>query len=43
MTYQAHTDRYCGAMPYRRCGQSGLQLPALSLGLWHNFGDATPM
>jgi L-glyceraldehyde 3-phosphate reductase len=30
-------------MPYRRCGQSGLQLPAVSLGLWHNFGDATPM
>lgn len=26
-------------MPYRRCGQSGLQLPAVSLGLWHNFGD----
>ncbi len=43
MTYQAHADRYRGAMPYRRCGQSGLQLPALSLGLWHNFGDATPM
>ncbi len=43
MTYQAHADRYCGAMPYRRCGQSGLQLPALSLGMWHNFGDATPM
>jgi L-glyceraldehyde 3-phosphate reductase len=43
MTYQAHADRYDGAMPYRRCGNSGLQLPALSLGLWHNFGDATPM
>ena len=27
-----------GAMPYRRCGQSGLKLPALSLGCWHNFG-----
>ena len=25
-------------MPYRRCGRSGLQLPAVSLGLWHNFG-----
>ncbi len=25
-------------MPYRRCGRSGLRLPALSLGLWHNFG-----
>lgn len=43
MTYQAHADRYNGAMPYHRCGHSGLQLPALSLGLWHNFGDATPM
>jgi len=29
-------------MPYRRCGQSGLQLPPISLGLWHNFGDTTP-
>jgi len=31
--------RYDGRMPYRRCGRSGLQLPAISLGLWHNFGD----
>jgi L-glyceraldehyde 3-phosphate reductase len=30
-------------MPYRRCGRSGLDLPALSLGLWHNFGDDRPM
>ena len=29
-------------MPYRRCGRSGLRLPLLSLGLWHNFGDITP-
>ncbi len=29
-------------MHYRRCGRSGLLLPALSLGLWHNFGDGTP-
>jgi L-glyceraldehyde 3-phosphate reductase len=29
-------------MPYRACGRSGLQLPRLSLGLWHNFGDSTP-
>jgi L-glyceraldehyde 3-phosphate reductase len=43
MNYQADPDRYQGRMPYRRCGQSGLQLPALSLGLWHNFGDATPL
>ena len=42
MTYQAHADRYNGTMPYRTCGQSGLKLPAISLGLWHNFGDATP-
>lgn len=32
--------RYNGQMPYRRVGKSGLVLPALSLGLWHNFGDA---
>ena len=36
--YQADPDRY-EAMPYRRVGRSGLKLPALSLGLWHNFGD----
>ncbi len=34
-------DRY-EAMPYHRCGKSGLKLPAVSLGLWHNFGDTTP-
>jgi len=43
MTYAAHTDRYDGRMPYRACGRSGLKLPALSLGLWHNFGDTTSM
>ena len=42
MTYTAATDRY-ETMTYRRCGRSGLKLPALSLGLWHNFGDATPL
>jgi len=42
MTYIAAPDRY-ESMTYRRCGRSGLQLPALSLGLWHNFGDATPL
>jgi L-glyceraldehyde 3-phosphate reductase len=42
MTYTAAPDRY-ETMTYRRCGRSGLQLPALSLGLWHNFGDATPL
>ena len=30
-------------MPYRRCGRSGLDLPAISLGLWHNFGDDRPL
>jgi L-glyceraldehyde 3-phosphate reductase len=43
MTYPAAADRYDGRMPYRTCGRSGLKLPAVSLGLWHNFGDATPM
>ena len=43
MNYQAHPERYDGRMPYRSCGKSGLKLPAISLGLWHNFGDATPM
>jgi len=38
--YAAATDRY-DAMPYRRTGRSGLLLPAISLGLWHNFGDDT--
>jgi len=38
MTYVAAADRY-HSMTYRRCGRSGVQLPAISLGLWHNFGD----
>ncbi|MEP3387847.1 MAG: L-glyceraldehyde 3-phosphate reductase [Reichenbachiella sp.] len=37
MAYQAAADRY-DTMKYRRCGKSGLLLPAISLGLWHNFG-----
>ena len=37
MTFQAVQTRY-DSMPYRRCGRSGLKLPTLSLGLWHNFG-----
>lgn len=41
MTYAANPDRY-SQMPYRRCGNSGLLLPAISLGLWHNFGHDTP-
>ncbi len=42
--YTAAPTRYdVGQMLFRRCGASGLELPAISLGLWHNFGDATPM
>ncbi|MFD2465798.1 L-glyceraldehyde 3-phosphate reductase [Amycolatopsis silviterrae] len=41
MTYAAADSRY-DSMPYRRCGRSGLKLPAISLGLWHNFGDDRP-
>jgi L-glyceraldehyde 3-phosphate reductase len=40
MVYQADSARYQN-MEYRRCGRSGLRLPAVSLGLWHNFGDST--
>ncbi|MBN4762638.1 L-glyceraldehyde 3-phosphate reductase [Enterobacter hormaechei] len=40
MGYQPDKNRY-QTMQYRRCGQSGLKLPAISLGLWHNFGDGT--
>jgi L-glyceraldehyde 3-phosphate reductase len=39
--YAAADDRY-DAMQYRRCGRSGLKLPVLSLGLWHNFGHDRP-
>jgi L-glyceraldehyde 3-phosphate reductase len=42
MPYLAAEDRY-DAMPYRRCGRSGLKLPAISLGLWNNFGDDRPI
>ncbi|MCH8686216.1 L-glyceraldehyde 3-phosphate reductase [Sphingosinicellaceae bacterium A1X5R2] len=38
MPYTADPQRYDGRMPYRRCGRSGLDLPAISLGLWQNFG-----
>lgn len=37
MTYVPAADRY-DRMTYNRCGRSGLHLPAISLGLWHNFG-----
>jgi L-glyceraldehyde 3-phosphate reductase len=42
MNYLAAPTRY-DSMPYRRCGRSGLQLPAISVGLWNNFGDDQPL
>ena len=42
MSYLAAENRYEGKMRYRRCGRSGLDLPVLSLGYWHNFGDERP-
>ena len=42
MPYVAAEDRY-DSMPYRRCGRSGIKLPAISLGLWNRFGDDTPI
>jgi L-glyceraldehyde 3-phosphate reductase len=41
--YAPDAQRYDGRMPYRRCGRSGLLLPAVSLGFWHNFGDDKPV
>ena len=41
MSYTAADDRY-DRMQYRRCGRSGLQLPSITLGLWHNFGGERP-
>ena len=41
MSYTPAEDRY-ERMVYRRCGASGLQLPVISLGLWHNFGHDAP-
>jgi L-glyceraldehyde 3-phosphate reductase len=43
MSYDAAGNRYDDKMPYRRVGRSGLQLPAVSLGLWQNFGDEVPL
>jgi L-glyceraldehyde 3-phosphate reductase len=40
--YQAAEGRY-GTMVYNRCGRSGLKLPAVSIGLWHNFGGVEPL
>jgi L-glyceraldehyde 3-phosphate reductase len=41
VTYTPADDRY-SSMPYRRCGRSGIKLPAISFGLWNNFGDDRP-
>jgi len=41
-SYLPAADRY-DSMPYRRCGRSGLLLPAISLGLWQNFGEDRPL
>lgn len=41
--YYASDDRYDGKMDYERCGRSGILLPRLSLGLWHNFGDVNTL
>ncbi|QNL48627.1 L-glyceraldehyde 3-phosphate reductase [Olivibacter sp. SDN3] len=41
MNWKPHKDRY-NKMVYNTCGKSGLKLPAISLGLWHNFGDDMP-
>src|SRR6516162_4086056 len=43
MSYEAAEDRYDDKMPYRHTGRSGLKLPAVSLGLWQNFGDGSPI
>ncbi|WP_103379950.1 L-glyceraldehyde 3-phosphate reductase [Pseudonocardia dioxanivorans] len=43
MSHRPDPARYDGTMRYRRCGRSGLDLPLLSLGFWHNFGDDRPM
>ena len=42
MIYKAHSNRY-SKLNYRRCGNSGLQLPPITLGLWHNFGGKSKM
>ena len=41
--YAPAADRYENGMAYRRCGRSGVLLPEVSLGLWHNFGDVNPL
>lgn len=41
--YSPADNRYDGQMKYRRCGRSGILLPEISLGFWHNFGDVNPL
>jgi L-glyceraldehyde 3-phosphate reductase len=41
--YSAAADRYEGSMQYARCGRSGILLPSVSIGLWHNFGDVNSL
>ena len=41
--YSASESRYESGMKYRRCGKSGIMLPEISLGLWQNFGDTSPL
>ena len=41
--YSPEPNRYDNGMKYRRCGKSGILLPEISLGLWHNFGDVDPL
>lgn len=41
--YKASDDRYDSGMKYARCGRSGILLPRISLGMWHNFGETSPL
>lgn len=41
--YSPSPDRYVSGIRYRRCGRSGIRIPEISLGLWHNFGDVDPL
>ena len=43
LDYKADSNRYDGRMEYRKCGNSGIKLPALSLGFWWNFGGVNPL
>ena len=40
--YSPNPNRYSGGIRYRRCGRSGVLIPEIALGLWHNFGDVNP-